>query len=64
MIQSFVAYKKSVDNDVTYEENYPTSKFLVSFLFFNMTNLLQIWEVLQKSGRKNVTKILKITGKG
>ena len=33
---------KSVDNDITYEENFPTSKSLVSFLFFNMANLLQI----------------------
>ena len=31
-----------------------------------MVNLLQIklWEVLQKTGQKNVTKILKNTGKG
>ena len=56
---------KSVDNDV-YEENFSTSKILVSFFFFNMGNSLQIklWEVLQKTGHKNVTKILKNTRKG
>ena len=47
-------------------ENFPTSKILVSFLFFNMENLFQInlREVLQKTGRKNVTKILKNTREG
>ena len=46
-----------VDNDVAYKEKFPTSKILVVFFFFNMTNLLQIklWEVLQKTGRKNVS---------
>ena len=49
-----------------YEDNFPTSKILVSFLFFKMVNLLQIklWEVLQKTGRENVTKILKNIRKG
>ena len=57
---------KSVGNDVTVEDNFPTSYILVSFLFFNMVNLLEIklWEVLQKTGWKNVTKILKNTCKG
>ena len=41
-IESFVNYEKRVDNDVTYEENFPTSKILVSFVFFDMANLLQI----------------------
>ena len=40
--RKFCHLRKSVDNDVTYEENFPTSKILVSFLFFNMANLLQI----------------------
>ena len=55
--------RKRLDNDVTYEENFHTSKILVSFLFFNMANLLQLklGEVLQKAGRKNITKILKHT---
>ena len=39
-IESFVTYEKV--NNVTYEENFPTSKILVSSLFFNMANLLQI----------------------
>ena len=34
--------RKRVDNDVTYEENFPTPKIFVSFLVFNMANLLQI----------------------
>ena len=62
----FCHLRKRVDNDVIFEENFPTRKILLSFLFFNMANLLQIelWEVLQKTGRKNVTKILKNTRKG
>ena len=34
--------RKSVDNDVTYEENFPTSKILATFLFFNMANLCYV----------------------
>ena len=51
-IESFVTFK-----------NFP---ILVSFLFFNMADLSQIklWEVLQKTGWKNVTKILKNTREG
>ena len=62
----FCHLRKRVDNDVIFEENFPTRKILLSFLFFNMANLLQteLWEVLQKTGRKNVTKILKNTRKG
>ena len=30
-IESFVTYKKSVDNDVTYEEDLPTFKISVRF---------------------------------
>ena len=34
-----------------YEENFPTSKILISFLFFTMTNLLQVklWEIMEKN---------------
>ena len=39
--RKFYHLQKGVDNDVTYEENFPTSKILVSFLLFNMTSLLQ-----------------------
>ena len=62
VIESFITYEKVIYN-VIYEENFPTSKILVSFIFFNMANLLQIKlrEVLQKTGRKNVIKILKNT---
>ena len=34
--------QKVVGSDVSHEENSPTSKILVSFLFFNIANLLQI----------------------
>ena len=40
--QEVLSLTKSVDNNITYEENFPTFKILVSFIFFNMTNLLQI----------------------
>ena len=38
--RNFCHLRKSVDNDTTYEENFPASKILVSFI--NMVNLLQI----------------------
>ena len=46
--------------NVTYEENFRTSKiiyflkFFVSFLFFNIADLLQtkLWEILQKKSEK------------
>ena len=41
VIESFITYEKVIYN-VIYEENFPTSKILVSFIFFNMANLLQI----------------------
>ena len=47
--QKFCHFQKSVDNDVTYEEIFPTSKILVSFLFFNMANLLQIKRISAES---------------
>ena len=40
--QKVLSPTKKADNDVTYEENFSTSKTLVSLLFFNMVNLLQI----------------------
>ena len=39
--RKFRHLQKSVDNDVTYEGNFPTPKIAVS-LFFNVANLLQI----------------------
>ena len=65
-MESFVTYEKRLIMMLTHEENFPTFKILVRFLFFNMANLLQIklGEVLQNTGRKNVTKILKNTCKG
>ena len=41
-IESFVTYEKGLVMMFPYEENFPTSKIIVSFLFFNMANLLQI----------------------
>ena len=54
----------AIESFVTFQ-NFPISKILVSLLFFNMANLLEIklWEVLQKTGGKNVTEILKSTCK-
>ena len=56
--RKFCHLRKSVDNDVTHEENFPTSKILICYLFFSMANLFQIklLEVLQKTGQKNVIK--------
>ena len=42
MSKTALHINSSVDNDVTYEDNFPTSKILVSLLFFNMANLLQV----------------------
>ena len=39
---------KNVDNVVTYEENFPISKTLVSFLYMSNFLQLKLWEVLQK----------------
>ena len=53
----------AIDSFVTFW-NFPLSKILESFLFFNMASLSQIklWEVLQKR-LKNMIKILKNTRK-
>ena len=60
-IESFVTYEKRLIMMLHMKRIFPSSKILVSFIFFNMANLLQIdlWEILQKTSRKNVTKILK-----
>ena len=39
-IKSFVSYEKGLI--MLHEEDFPTSKILVIFLFFCMTNLLQV----------------------
>ena len=58
-------FSSAIESFVTFY-NCRLSKILVSFSFFNMANLFQIKlrEVLQKTGRKKVTKILKNTRKG
>ena len=40
--RKFCHLRKRVDNDLTFEENFPSFKILVSFIFFNMANLLKI----------------------
>ena len=40
-IESFVTYEKVLIM-MLHKENFPTSKIVIVFFFFNMTNLLQI----------------------
>ena len=43
--RKFCHLRKSVDNDVIYEENFPTSEILVKFSFFNITMGAQLGPV-------------------
>ena len=65
LVIQVINVSSAIENFVTFY-NSPISKILVRLLYFNMAHLLQIklWEVLQKTGRKNVTEILKNTRKG